>query len=115
MKNVVELKQLRKFILLLLSMIAATSYCQPLTGIKTIPGSYATISAAVSALNSQGVGSGGVTFNVSSGYTETLTARINLTATGTQANPIVFQKNGSGANPKITAYAGSATPSSATA
>ncbi|MBL7830124.1 MAG: hypothetical protein JNK41_03790, partial [Saprospiraceae bacterium] len=51
-------------------------------------------------------------FNVAAGHTETLTARINLSATGTAANPITFQKSGVGANPKITAFVGSNTPTS---
>ena len=42
-----------------------------LSGPKNIPGDYATIEAAISALNSQGVASGGVTFNVAAGHTET--------------------------------------------
>ncbi|HPS65339.1 MAG TPA: hypothetical protein PK447_07185, partial [Ignavibacteria bacterium] len=88
------------------------SYAQ-LSGTKTIPGDYATISAAVADLNLQGVGSGGVTFNISAGYTETLTSAIKLTATGTQLNPVIFQKNGTGANPLITAYTGTSTPGSA--
>ena len=87
---------------------------QVLTGIKTIPGSYATIQAAVADLNSNGVGTGGVIFNIAAGYTETLTAPIVLTATGTLANPIIFQKNGVGANPLITSYTGTQLASSTT-
>ena len=78
-----------------------------LTGVKTVPGNYATLAAAIAALNSQGVGSGGVTFNVASGYTETFTSPTagNITTTtGSAANPIVFQKSGTGADPIITAY-----------
>ncbi len=97
------------------AMLSSAALAQ-LTGTKTIPGDYATITAAVTDLNSQGVGAGGVTFNVAAGYTETLTATIALTATGTAANPIVFQKDPStiGANPLITAYTGgTGTPGSA--
>ena len=79
-----------------------------LSGIKTIPGDYPTISAAITALNAQGVGSGGVTFNIAAGYTETA-ANLIITATGTLANPILFQKSGSGADPLITATAGVST------
>ena len=61
-----------------------------------------------------GVGSGGVTFNVAAGYTQTLTGKIVITATGTAGNPIIFQKSGSGANPKLTSYPGLVgTPSAA--
>lgn len=85
-----------------------------LTGTKTIPGNYASIAAAIADLNTQGVGSGGVTFNVAAGYTETITAPLSITATGTASNPIIFQKSGSGANPLITAYTGgTGTPSTA--
>ncbi len=91
-----------------------TIKAQPLSGIYTIPGSYASIQAAVTDLNTNGVGTGGATFNVTAGYSETLTAAIALTATGTAANPIVFQKSGVGPNPVITAYAGTLLASSTT-
>ena len=82
-----------------------------LSGVKTIPVDYASISAFVTDANLQGIGAGGVTLNVPAGYTETLTAKIVLTATGTAANPIVIQKSGAGANPVITSYVGTiATP-----
>lgn len=86
-----------------------------LSGTKYIPGDYSTISAGVTALNSSGVGTGGVTFYIAANYTETISAPISLTATGTAANPIAFQKDPgtSGANPLITAYTtGIATPAS---
>lgn len=77
-----------------------------LSGTLTVPGSYASIAAAVNALNSVGV-SGPVTFNIAAGYTETApVGGYTLTATGTAANTITFRKNGVGANPLITAYAG---------
>ena len=83
-----------------------------LSGVKTIPGDYFTVAAAVTDLNTQGVGAGGVTINIAAGYTETLTGKITLTATGSLANPIVFQKSGIGANPQLIAYPGIvATPS----
>lgn len=87
-------------------LMSIMTFAQPLTGTKTIPGDYATIANAVAALNSQGIGSGGVTFNLNAGYTETLATPLTITATGTLANPIVFQKNGSGANPVLTAFTG---------
>ena len=83
-------------------LMSTTNLSAQLTGVKTIPGNYATVTAAVTALNTQGVGTGGVTFNVASGYTQSITAPIIITATGTAANPIVFQKSGTGANPVIT-------------
>ncbi len=73
-----------------------------------------TIAAAVTEINSGPVPAGGRTYNVCAGHTETLTAALGLTTTGTVADPIVFQKNGAGANPLVTAYVGTATPTSAT-
>ncbi|TAE89588.1 MAG: hypothetical protein EAY81_02090, partial [Bacteroidetes bacterium] len=87
---------------------------QPLSGIYSIPGSYASIQAAVTDLNTNGVGTGGAIFNVAAGYTETITGTIALTATGTAANPIVFQKSGVGSNPLITAHVGTLLASSTT-
>lgn len=86
-----------------------------LTGTKTVPGDYATVAAAVTDLNTQGVGAGGVIIDVAAGHTETAPAGgISLTATGTLANPIIIQKSGAGANPLITAYTGgTGTPSTA--
>jgi hypothetical protein len=81
--------------------LAENTYAQ-LTGIKTIPGSYATIAEAVADLNLQGVGSGGVIFNVAAGYTENTAAALNITATGINGNTIYFQKSGTGNNPIIT-------------
>ncbi len=96
-----------KFFVLILLVNANVSFAQ-LTGIKTIPGTYATIALAITDLNTSGVGSGGVTFNIAAGYTETAVNLI-ITATGTTANPIVFQKSGAGANPLITAGNGTTT------
>jgi hypothetical protein len=87
-----------------------------ISGVKSIPGDYTSVGAAVADLNTLGVGTGGVIFNVAAGYTETITATISITATGTVSNPITFQKDPStsGANPKIIAYAtGIGTPATA--
>lgn len=89
------------YLLLVLLFILATQLMAQLTGTKTIPGDYATVAAAVTDLNAQGVGAAGVTFNVAAGHTET-TDIAEITATGTLANPIVFQKSGTGANPLLT-------------
>lgn len=97
---------MRKRVLFLLAVLFSSvlSYAQ-LTGTKTIPGDYASVAAAITALNSSGVGAGGVTFNIAAGYTETFAALNSglITATGTAANQIIFQKSGAGANPLITA------------
>jgi hypothetical protein len=91
---------------LLIALLSQVSLAQ-LSGVKTIPGDYATIEAAITALNTAGVGAGGVTFNVTAGHTETFASETAglITATGTEANPILFQKSGAGANPLITASA----------
>lgn len=84
----------------------STAAMAQLTGTKTIdpagagPHNYATMTAAVQALNAGGVGAGGVTFQVKAGatFTETVPA---LTVAGTLANPIRFMKSGRGANPVL--------------
>ncbi len=86
---------------LLLMLIQQASLSQ-LSGSYSIPGDYATITAAVTDLNTVGVGGGGVTFNVAADYTESVTASILLTATGTLSDQIIFQKSGAGANPLVT-------------
>ena len=92
-------------------LLAAPVAQAQLAGPKAIPGDYATVAAAITALNAQGVGAGGVTFNIAAGYTETFASSTAgaITATGTAANPIVFQKTGTGANPLITAAVGVST------
>jgi hypothetical protein len=98
----------KKLIFTLILLCISSGILAQLTGVKTIPGNYASITAAVADLNTSGVGAGGVTFNIAAGYTETISSTISITATGTSANPIVFQKDPSttGANPLITAYTG---------
>lgn len=96
------------FILIVALFFSAVSFAQ-LTGVKTIPGDYATVATAITALNASGVGTGGVTFNVAAGYTETFASPIAgriTTLTGSSANPIVFQKSGAGNNPLITSGTG---------
>src|SRR4026208_2077166 len=101
---------MKKIYLMLFTVLFAAITNAQLTGIKTIPGTYASIAAAVTDLNAQGVGAGGVIFNVAAGYTETAPAGgNNITATGTAANTIVFQKSGAGANPLLTSPVGTIT------
>lgn len=79
-----------------------------LTGTKTIPGDYATIAAAITDLNSQGVGTGGVTFDVAAGHTEVASNLViqMITNPPTSGNQVVFQKSGVGPNPLISAAPG---------
>lgn len=81
----------------------------PLRGEKTInpagsgSDNYTSFTAAINALNSLGVGQDGVIFYVPAGLTFNETAMIPaITTTGTQENPITFQKSGTGANPLVT-------------
>ncbi len=77
----------------------------PLTGAKTIgsAGDYLTFTEAINELNVLGIGTGGVTFNVAQGETFDEVVPV-ITVTGTAANPIVFQNDGTPGtnNPKIT-------------
>lgn len=101
------------FMLFVFFLLLGKSSLAQLSGTFTIPGSYSTIQSAIADLNSQGVGPGGVTFNIASGTNETApTGGFRLTATGTVSNPIVFQIDPStlpGRNPVITAQAGVST------
>ncbi|MGK4568319.1 beta strand repeat-containing protein [Flavobacterium sp. 3HN19-14] len=82
-------------------------------GTYNIPGCFATVAAAVTRINTDGI-AGPVVFAVAAGYTETAPPTgIALTATGTLTNTITFVKSGAGANPTINAGVGTATPSSA--
>ncbi|MDQ3191789.1 MAG: hypothetical protein M3Q58_09355, partial [Bacteroidota bacterium] len=101
MKNQYSLSLLQAFIFLAFS---SATFAQ-LTGVKTIPGDYLTIAAAITDLNASGVGTGGVSFNVAANYTETGMMPV-ITATGTVNNTIIFQKSGTGTNPTITAGTG---------
>ncbi|MCF8422828.1 MAG: T9SS type A sorting domain-containing protein [Bacteroidia bacterium] len=78
-----------------------------LSGTKTIGVDYLTLAAAVTDINLQGV-NGALTIDIPAGFTETApVGGYVLTATGTLANTITFQKSGVGANPLLSAYAGS--------
>jgi hypothetical protein len=85
-----------KKIILILMIPFFTLFSQPLTGIKTIgaTGDYLTFQDAVTALTANGVGAGGVVFNVQPGF---YPERISIPAlTGlTESSRLVF--NGGGA------------------
>jgi hypothetical protein len=69
-----------------------------LTGTRNVPGDYPTLEAALTDLNTVGVGAGGVTINLVAGNPQTAPAggyTINLAASNaTAANPITLQGNG---------------------
>ncbi|MBK8467480.1 MAG: choice-of-anchor J domain-containing protein [Chloracidobacterium sp.] len=73
--------------------ISLTSYVPTISGAKTIPGDYATITAAINDLNANGVAAGGVTYTLTDGatYAEDLPC---IQSEGTAANPIVFKNSG---------------------
>jgi hypothetical protein len=96
---------MRKISLLIVSVLFSVFTYGQLSGIKTIPGDYATVALAIADLNAVGVAPPGVTFNIAAGYTETFPSSVEglITATGTTLNDqIIFQKSGVGANPIIT-------------
>ncbi|MGH9933177.1 MAG: hypothetical protein ACREA9_28670, partial [Pyrinomonadaceae bacterium] len=73
-------------------------------GTKTIMagGDYASFGEAIANLNANAVGPGGVTYSIPAGATFNETPPA-ITASGTGANPVLFQKSGVGANPLVTA------------
>lgn len=86
--------------------ITSFDVVMPLSGTKIIGpgGDYESFTAAINALNRMGVATGGITFNVTAGtvFTETMPIPA-ITATGTLADQIIFQKSGAGANPIVQA------------
>ena len=107
MKKLFSLSARLGYLAAIIALIALSSQStfSQISGTKTIPGDYATISAAITALNAGGVGAGGVTFNIAAGYVETMSAAnytINtLINQPSASNPVIFQKSGAGANPKL--------------
>ena len=105
---------MKKFLLSCFLALGLVANAQ-VTGTKTIGTDYATLAAAFTALNAQGVGAGGATINIPAGYTETAPAggyqlgNATLNATLSAANPLIIQKSGTGANPVFTAYTGTST------
>ncbi len=99
---------MRKIYLLLLTVAMTTIANAQLTGTKNIPGDYATLAAAITDLNTQGVGAGGVILNVLAGNPQTSPANIGTTGGGyiiggagslvltttSAANPVTIQGNG---------------------
>jgi hypothetical protein len=105
----------RQFICVTLVLLTSSGLWAQMSGTYNVPSNFSTIAAAINSLNAVGV-SGAVTINISAGHTETATAggySLFAVAGASSANPITFQKSGIGANPLITAYTGTANPSSA--
>src|SRR6476659_9081992 len=81
------------------------------TGTKTVGVDYATVAAAITDLNTNGI-SGNVIINVPTGYTETaptggyLLGSAVLNASTSATNTLTIQKSGATANPVLTAPIG---------
>lgn len=83
---------------LIFTLLFAMAASAQLTGPKSIPGDYADLAAAIADLNTQGVGVGGVTFNLVAGNPQTAPAGgyviggagSAVLTTASAANPIVF-------------------------
>ncbi len=96
-------------LLTLILIVSRGVNAQALTGTYGIPSHYPTLQAAIDDLNTKGVDASGsgVIFSIDPGYTETApSGGYRVTATGTATTPIVFQKNGAGLNPVISAPVG---------
>ncbi|MCF6366823.1 MAG: T9SS type A sorting domain-containing protein [Bacteroidales bacterium] len=75
----------------------------PPAGTKTISavgGDYANFTEAINAINTCGIGTGGITFLVASDEIFNEDPPV-ITATGDATRPVIFQKYGNGANPVI--------------
>jgi len=90
---------MQKYIyLLFISISLSINGFSQLNGLKTIGGTapdYDTFTDAVGALNTQGVGSGGVTFNMRSGI---YAGEVSITAITSSDNPIIFRSESLNAN-----------------
>jgi len=95
MKHSYTLKTWLFILSMCLSMMSFLSADAQITGIKNIPGDYPTLAAAVTDLNTQGVGAGGVTLNLLAGNPQTAPAGgYSITAGGSLANPVLLEGNG---------------------
>src|SRR6187549_2607431 len=108
MNKTIRTTNLATRIVVLICIILSTAFLDKLqaqlTGIKNIPGDYATLAAAITDLNAQGVGAGGVTFNLLAGNPQSVPAggyvigdvgsAILTGANATSATkPVIFQGN----------------------
>lgn len=99
MKNV-------KSLLFLALLFTLTNLNAQITGTVSVPGTYSDLAAAFTALNAQGVGSGGATININATQTCPLNGfqlgSATLNASLSAANPLIINGNSNA----ITAYAG---------
>ncbi len=99
---------MKKIYLLFLSLCFIATTQAQLTGTKNIPGDYGTLAAAITDLNTVGVGAGGVTLNVIAGNPQTSPSALStigggyviggtgslVLTTTSAANPVIIQGNG---------------------
>jgi hypothetical protein len=103
---------MRKIYFLLLTILFAAITNAQVSGTKTIGVDYPNLAAAVTALNTSGVGAGGAIINVPAGWTETapsggyVLGSTVLNSSLSAANTLVIKKSGAGANPMLTAFTG---------
>jgi len=102
---------MKKILLFILPVFCCFASNAQVTGVKNIPGDYATIAAAITALNTSGVGAGGATINITAGHAETAPAggyklgTATLNASTSAANRLRFV----GTNNVITSPVGTTT------
>jgi trimeric autotransporter adhesin len=87
-----------------LTLCFATSAYAQVTGTKNIPGDYADLAAAITDVNTNGVGSGGATLNVLAGNPQLapVTGYVIATTTASAANPLAIVGNGNAINASFT-------------
>ncbi|MEI2748137.1 MAG: GEVED domain-containing protein [Ferruginibacter sp.] len=100
--NTCFVKWIKSLLIMISAIFISSSSFAQLTGTKNIPGDYATLADAITDLNTQGVGGGGVTFNLVAGNPQTAPAGgyiiggtgSAVLTTSSAANPVVFEGNG---------------------
>lgn len=98
---------MKRIVTLLALLISAQFVQAEISGTKTISattGDYLTLQAAINDLNTQGVGTGGVTFLVADGETFNInnaTDSLVITASGTVDKPITIKQSANGVKPII--------------
>jgi len=113
-KNVRIIARIIPATLLLFSVLVSFTASAQVTGTRTIGVDYTSLAAAITDLNAVGI-SGPVTINVPAGYTETapvggyMLGSSALNASVTSTATLTIHKNGTGANPVLTAPVGTST------
>jgi len=103
----------RRVLLSVMVLLGVSQVQAQVTGTKTIGVDYPSLATAITDLNTNGI-SGAVVINLPAGYAETApaggfllgSAALNTT---TASGSLTFQKSGTGANPVLTANAGTST------